>query len=268
MMHAKKRSHTPLGAVASLLARWRRDTRGTSLVTTAITLPMLITIFLAIFYLFGMLSQKLALNNGMIDAAHYISENARYWDIDPQGRSGAPEPLLPADYYDQQARRLIESRLRDTILYSPQMLTDSLKVWVEEPLLAYAPGATEEPIEDGSDGKLCDKAYTPGGSWRAVENIRFRIYAEFKVPLWTVKIPDIPEFDVTLADRAIGYVQCPRWKGKREQGDYDKSKWIAAEGPAFVFRALSTPFAPPTVTEQPLPPTSTLPIPTNTPSPP
>lgn len=254
--------------LTGIARRWRSDERGTSLLTTALTLPVLAVLFLGIYYLFIVMSQKLALNNGVTDAAKYISENARYWNIDPTGRSGVAGDLLPADYYDQQARRIVESRLRDTILYSDATLSETLTVWVEEPLLAYAPGSTQEPVASGDTAMvLCDPDHDLPGEWRDKENVRFRVYARFKIPFFIVRIPYMDAFTVTISDRAIGYVQCPRWKGKREQGDYDKSRWIAAEGPAFVFRALSTPAIPPTVTGTPPPTATSTRIPTPTPRP-
>ncbi len=260
--------HGQVHRVRKGLASWRADERGTSLVTTALTLPVLAILFLAIYYLFIVMSQKLALHNGVTDAARYISENARYWNIDPTGRSGVAGDLLPADYYDQEARRIVESRLRDTILYNADTLSETLRVWVEEPLLAYAPGAAQEPVDSGDKKRvLCDPDHNLEGEWRDMQNVRFRVYARFKLPFFVVRIPYMDEITVEISDRAVGYVQCPRWKGKREAGDYDKSKWLAAEGPAFVFRALSTPAIPPTVTGT-LPPTSTrTPIPTPTPRP-
>jgi hypothetical protein len=241
--------------------RWRRDTRGTSLVTTALTLPLLIALLMGIYYLYMIMAQKQALNNGVQDAAHYISENARYWNLDPSGQSGVAGDLLPEDYYDTQARRMVESRVRDVIFYPPQLLSDTLKVWVEPPALAYVPGKSPPVIEDGSDKVLCETALIDQGQYRDQQNIRFRVMAQFKVPLWQVRIPYLtPWIDITLTDRSIGYVQCPRWKGKRQAEDYDKSKWLGSEGPFMEFRFYSTPMPIPTVT-------GTIPIPTNTPIP-
>ncbi len=258
----------------AMLRRWRSDVRGTSMVTSALILPVIIVFLAGFYYLYLMLVQKQALHEGVMDATRYISENARYWPIDPDGRSNVPGDLLPAEFYDMQARRMIESRLRDTVWYSPQQISDTLTVRVQEPILAFHPDSQEEPIPDGiieTSGieDLCYWRANLEGEWRPPENIRFLVYAEFKVPLWTVILPYFGSFDITLSDRQVGYVQCPRWHGKREAENYDKSHTIGSQGPYRVFRALSTQVPVPTVTEFPTPtrfPTMTPLPPTATPS--
>lgn len=251
--------------VGSLVAHWRRDTRGTSMVTTAMTMPVFIVLLAGIWSLYVMLAHKAALHNGVQDAAHYISENARYWPVDPSGNAGIGGDLLPADFYEMQARRMIESRIRDVAFYSSQTITDNLTVKVEEPLLAYAPDASQEPLPEGNvDDGLCNPKSNQPGDYRYYKNTRFRVYAVFKVPIFQVRLPYYGAFDVTLSDRAIGYVECPRWRGKREADNYDKSKMIGAEGPYVNFRFLSTPLPViPTVTEA-----VPTPVPSVTPTPP
>jgi hypothetical protein len=238
------------------------------MLTSALVLPFVITFLAGIFYLYLMLSQKQALHEGVMDATRYISENARYWPIDPSGRSNIGGDLLPSNYYDMQARRIIESRLRDTVWYSPQQISDTLTVRVEEPILAWHPDSTEDSTGEGLSGDMDDLCYWKAnleGEWRHWEDIRFRVYAEFDVPLWQVRLPYYGSFNVKLTDRQVGYVQCPRWHGKREAEDYDKSKTYGGQGPYRVFRALSTQIPIPTVTEYPTP--TDVP-PTDTPAPP
>ena len=99
--------------IRSLAERWRRDTRGTSMVTTAVTLPLLIVILFGIWYIFWWLMVKQALHNGVADAARQATEFGRYWNIDPTGGSDVDGDLLPVDFYEIEARRMIENRLRD-----------------------------------------------------------------------------------------------------------------------------------------------------------
>ena len=260
--------------------RFRRDLAGTSMISTVFLLPVLVVIMLAIWHLFVILFAKQALHHGVIDATNQIEENARYWDIDIGKESGVttdwpdfePGMPMPADWYDIEARRVVTNRIRDVYNYTHDELaiTATLKVTVTEPLLAYAPGAIiTGPIEAGFIEALCDPDATADQvdtAWRSSDNIRFMVYAEFQLPAWplwgVVHFPFTDAKDVkriTLRDRAIGYVQCPRWRGK---GREDKSKTLAREGPFMVYRTTATPYYP-TVTPYP----SDTPAPTNTPMP-
>jgi hypothetical protein len=260
-------------SVWPVLRRWRRDTRGTSMVTTALTLPVLLVIVIGFWWLYLMISIKQSLHHGVLDAANYISDQARYWNIDPSGKSGVVtqvegiegDQVLPADFYDQEARRVITNRLRDLYYYSHDELTgitNTLTVTVTEPALAFAPGSDMTvTVPVGFVGGLCDPKADEEGEYRHPHNVRFRIYAEFEVPaFWMVRIPLMDPIRITLRDRATGYVQCPRWTGK---GNVDKSKVYAQEGPYMVYRTTATPYRP-TVTPYP---TNTPPPPTETPPP-
>jgi len=145
-------------------------------------------------------------------------------------------------------------------------LSSSLVVRVEEPLLAYSPDATSGPVEDlGFTDALCSADETDPGEYRDPVNIRFRVYAELRLPLWEVKIPYMDTISVTLKDRAVGYIQCPRWEGKRSATDPDPSRRIGSEGPYLPFRNKATPgyptvtTEPPTSTPEPATPTTTPP---------
>lgn len=259
-----------VGTWLSPVRRLRIDTRGTSMLTSALVFPLVIVLIAGIYQMYLFMSQKQALHEGVMDAARYISENARYWAVDPGGESNVGGDLLPGDYYEYQARRIIESRLRDVVFYSPQQITDTLTVKVEEPLLAFHPDRSQDPYEEGWIEDLCYYQANQPDEYRYHKNIRFRVWAQFKVPLWQVRLPYWGSFDVTISDRAIGYVQCPRWRGKREADNYDKSKLIGAEGPYRIFRAgVSTPVVVPTATAAPptavVPPTVTSAAPTVTP---
>lgn len=265
-------------SLRSLLRRWRHDTRGTSMVTTALTLPVLIVIVFGFWWLYLIITIKQTLHHGVLDAANYISDQARYWRIDETKKSGTAtqvegvegDVVLPADFYDQEARRVITNRLRDLYYYSHDELngiTNSLKISVTEPALAFAPGSDmTATVAAGYIGGLCDPKADEEGNYRHPYNIRFRVYAEFAVPVfWVVRIPLAAPIKVTLKERATGYVQCPRWTGK---GNEDKSKVYAQEGPFMIYRTTATPYRP-TVTPYPtstsLPPTDTPPAPTATP---
>jgi hypothetical protein len=274
------RPMTPIRNRIRLLRGLVRDCRGTSMVTTAITLPLLIVLVAGIYYLLWFLTIKQTLHDGVLDAANYISDQARFWNIDPTGQSKVSDPtgtvtLYPADYYDWEARRVIANRLRDFLLPTAD-ITANLHVTVTEPILAFAPDATPEaPVDVGQDwtkAGLCGsgQAFRDKGEFRAPENIRFRIMASYTVSLWTVSIPYLDAIHITLHDRATGYVQCPRWAGQYQLVDPDVSKWLAQEGPFMPYRNPVTPgfptvtaTMPPTITPTAAPPTQT---PTETPT--
>jgi len=250
------------------LHRLARDCRGSSMVTTAVTLPLLIVLLSGIYFMLWFLTVKQTLHHGVLDAASYISDQARYWNIDPTGQSGVADPtgavpLYPGDYYDWEARRVIANRLRDFLLPTSE-ITSNLHVTVTEPILAFAPDATgQTPVDLGQDWReagLCSsgREYTEKGQYRPPENIRFLIMATYQVELWNVRLPFTDPIDITLHDRATGYVQCPRWNGQMERDDPDKSKWLGQEGPYMPYRMPVTPgfptitaTVPPTVTPRP-----------------
>jgi hypothetical protein len=250
--------------IRSLFRRWRDDTRGTSMVTTAMTLPVLIVILFGIWYLFWWLMVKQQLHFGVMEAARQATEQGRYWNIDPTNTADIDRPLMPADFYEIEARRVIETRLRDISNFSSPTLKNALVVRVEEPILAYAPGSTQAPIPEGFIDRLCEpKAFEPG-EYRAAENIRLRIYAELNLPFFPVRIPYMDTITVTLKDRAIGYVQCPRWRGQSDGTTKDQSEKLGQEAPFMQYRFPSTPSYP-SVTPPPTD-TATPPLPTNTPT--
>ncbi len=251
----------PIG-LRRALRRWRADTRGTSMVTTAITLPLLIVILFGIWYLFWWLMVKQALHNGVRDAAQFATEEGRYWNISEESGIESEE-ILPQDYYDIEARRMVENRIRDIGNWTSSTLQSALVVRVDEPILAHAPDkAPEVPIDEGYIDSLCDPdvgnpSSVPGSTdYRLPENIRLRVWAELSLPVLPVRIPYMDMITVTLRDRAIGYVQCPRWRGRREAGVEDQSRKVAAEYPYLPVRFPSTPSYP-TVTVEPPPGTST-----------
>lgn len=263
-------------------ADWHDDERGTSMITTVVTLPLFLVILLGIFGLFRVLAVKWVMNRGVQEAAQYLSEDGRYWELNQTvgGTVGVSNTFLPADYYDIEARRIVISRLRDVFnddqIYN--FVTDTLVVNVTEPILAEVPGATPDPdrIEIGQIDDICDKpriykAEEPG-EFRHWNNIRFRVYAELEMPLpWMPFIPFTTQITPTLKfqNRAVGYVQCPRWNGTREGMEIDKSKELAREGPGLKYRNMATPWFP-TVTPLPAPTnpiTPTVTVPTITPPP-
>ena len=202
---------------AHLSRRWRRDDRGSSMLTTALTLPFLIIFLAAVWYLFLFMAVKQTLHIGVIDAARYLSEDARYWNIDPTLQASPENPifeenLFPVDYWDREAKRVVMNRL-STFLLPPGLVTESLFVTVTEPLLALSPERTAEPLDVGASTNLCNPAANKEGDFRDWRNVRFIVYATYKVPLWSPSVPYIGSWDVTLHDRAVGYLQCPRWTG-------------------------------------------------------
>jgi len=255
---------------------WQRDDRGATTVTAALTLPFLIIIIAAVWYVFLFLAVKTSLHLGVQDASRYLSEEGRYWNVDNTFEA-IPDPdphtgidLYPEDFWQTSAKRVIANRLR-MILLPQSMITDSLFVTVTYPLLAKHPGSAEEPVDQGYIEQLCDPTNRDEGEYRYWENIRFLVYATYKVPLWKPTIPWLGTIGVTLHDRAAGYVQCPRWYGKADANDPDKSEYLAREGPYLPWRNALTAQPYPSVTTDanatPRPTATNTPRPTERPSP-
>ena len=257
----------------ALWRKWYEDERGTSMITTIITLPLLAIIFMGMAYMMMLLGVRQSFHHGVLDATNHISENARYWNIDPTGQSKVETDwppynrgdLLPADFYDMEARRVITNRLRDVIFFPHDLLTQSLQVTVTEPLLAFAPDAAmTSTVPAGFVDGLCDQTLRDPGTYRDQENVRFIVYASFDLPYWHPFLgfqKDAKPLSIKFVDRLVGYVQCPRWNGRgRAQ---DKSREIAREGPFMGYRTTATPYYP-TITA---PPPTDTPVPTMTPDP-
>jgi len=255
---------------------FRRDERGTSTVTTAITLPLFVVLLIGFFYLMILLVIKWQLHQGTQEAADHISDMARYWQVTgtvtmhpflgPSEDITDEFGVLPENFYAIEAERVILSRLRDLRFYTPNLISRTLDVTVTEPALA---GTTrsEPVIEEGYFERICYARADDPGEYRAPENIRFMVRSSFKVP-WFIHVPFTNTVMVTLRDRSIGLVQCPRWTGRPSKVEFDKSLWMARLGPHIPFRNLAT-AGYPTVTVTPVPPTSTpdpsIPTPTSIP---
>lgn len=67
------------GALRRWRERWGNDERGTSMITTVVTIPLFLVILLGIFGLFRVMAVKWVLNRGVREAAQYVSEDGRYW---------------------------------------------------------------------------------------------------------------------------------------------------------------------------------------------
>jgi hypothetical protein len=262
-----------------LRRRWREDERGTSMVTTAVTLPLFLVIFLGFFYMLMLLVLKWQLNQGTREAAQHLSEISRYWVISGTQSTDPFNPnevftggmvAIPQDMYEIEARRIIASRLKDLRPYTEEMLDEMLIVTVTEPALAGGPDAPPPFVGDdyGSTdqppGVVCGYPFrrqqeTGSGEFLHHGNIRFLVQAQF-ASAWVVKMPFTTTLNnVILRDRATGYVQCPRWTGLLTLGEDggDKAFWLAAEGPHLKFRlGIATPSWPtvtPAPTETPAP---------------
>ncbi len=277
------REDRPEGAMPGLAARWRDDERGTSMITSAMTLPLLVVIMIGFFYTMIFLFVKWQLHQGTQEAAQYISEYSRYWRVavsetqtvnpylGPSGEYSDTSGMLPEDFYALEASRIIQSRLRDTRFYTPELISKTLHVTVTEPAVAMSSrsdpiinaGWYEDPGGEGfeSTKRYCWPDADEQGDYRPIENVRFLIRSSFKVP-WYARLPYVNDvYSVTVRTRAIGHMQCPRWTGKPTRDDYDKSFWMGQERPYLGFRNFATPgfptitAIPPTLT--PIPPTTT-----------
>lgn len=282
------------------LRRWQTDERGTSTVTTAVTLPLLLVILFGTFHLFRVMTFKWALDRGVSEAARYLGEEASFWEsrleggkplsigLDPNKIEGIP----PANFYDIEAKRIIFSRLMNVVnvaddferVYVYDVLTRTLQVTVTEPVLSYfndtsAVGATQPITQGATLEDLCSRPnryttkYQDNQEWRHWENIRFRVFATVDMPV--VWVPFLPYTTTTrvkmhFSNRSVGYVECARFSGEREKAGEDgsgadKTYLYGREGPALNYRVLATPYFP-TVTPAPTntpPPTITPPPPTD-----
>ncbi|MCB0215479.1 MAG: pilus assembly protein [Caldilineae bacterium] len=283
MMHPLKPDLTDLAfrlraRQRQLLDRWRDDTRGTSMITTAITLPLLIILMLGIFYTYRMMLVKWSFDRGVRESARYLGEDAAFWERRFEGagnlvdEAGMDLGVPPANYYDIEAKRIVLSRLRDVFTEKMvyDILTHTLQVTVTEPILSELVesgqvnlGATDQlSVTQGADmDEICKlpRKYNQNelneNKWRAAENIRFRIYATMDMPLpWNGILPFTDNYTVTMkfASRAVGYVQCARWSGQRDAANTDKTWLYSREGPALRYRVMATPGFP-TVTPFPSP---------------
>lgn len=271
MMSSEQRGDSPVDRL-SLARRWREDRRGSSMLTTAVTLPLLFLLVMLIFYLIMLLVIKWQLDRGTQEAARHIGEQARYWEISGTQTTNPFSPTeeisgtmaIPEDFYEIEARRIIVSRLRDLRFYMPDYISANLRISVTEPALVG--NADASPVFEGEEygptnGTLVQVCNELRGERGAVDpgeylyhkNVRFLIRSSFNVPWW-VTIPFTNSWRlITLQDRALGYVQCPRWTGTLERGEYDKARWLGVEGPDIGWRfGLSTPGWP-TVTLPPEP---------------
>jgi hypothetical protein len=229
-----------------------RDERGTSTVTTAVTLPLLVVIMLGIFWLGMFMFGKWMLRQATNEAAQYISEQGRYWNINPN----IAADQLPADWYDLQAYRQVANRLRDILPYNQDQISATLHVTVTEPLIATGVLSDTEEV--------CDPTARKPGDYRSFDETGFMVEASWAVPFWAIKLPyDYGGWNRTLTyhERAIGHIQCPRWTGREIQ---DISQWLGGQGPALphreqpgVFPTISVP----TVTAVPSPTGAATPTP-------
>jgi hypothetical protein len=236
-----------------------RDDRGTSMVTTAVTLPLLLVIFLGLFWLGLFMFSRWMLRQATNEAAQYISEQSRYWNINP----AASGDVLPADWYDLEAHRIIGTRLRDILPYSLEQISATLTVTVTEPTIAMS-----------VDRDLCVPGDRQLGDYRPFDETGFMVEARWAVPFWTIRLPfDWTTWNRSLVfqERTVGQMQCPRWTGKGQ--NEDKSQIYGAKGPALPYADVPGPLPtrvrvtvtpPPTVT--PEPPTATPGAATETPT--
>ena len=65
-------TRTALTRGRRLFGRWRRDSRGASMITTAVTLPLLIVLLMGFYYLYLILVQKQALRQRHIHIPRLI----------------------------------------------------------------------------------------------------------------------------------------------------------------------------------------------------
>jgi hypothetical protein len=238
---------------APVAVRWLRDDRGTSMITTVVTLPLLLVIMLGIFWLGVFMYARWMLRQGANDAAQHISEQGRFWNIDPS----QSDDLLPEDWYDTEAYRVIANRLREVMPYSLEQISSTLTVTVTEPAIAT------DPTKD-----ICVPGDRQLGEYRTFDETRFMVQARWAVPVVAVRLPfDIAGWNRSLVyhERTIGHLQCPRWTGKGAAEDL--SKTYGAKGPSLPYSDAPPPLAtraPVTVT--PLPAPTETDIPTETPT--
>ena len=242
------------------------------MVTSAILFPLLIVLFLGTFWVLALLFAKWQLSEGTREAAQHLSEMGRIWAIsetdvlvyDPSGTGMVADDTtpLPEDFFRMEAERVIAMRMRT--IFPRSEITERLKVTVTEPALSYGPNS--DPVVD--EGFIKNKCPSEGrrglkeGQFLAPENVRLLVRTSYDIP-WMVHMPWGWSRSLTLHDRAVGYMQCPRWFGQADADVVDKSILYNVQGPILPRRE-TIPFPVyPTITPKP-PPTET-PAPTETP---
>lgn len=254
------------------MKRFREDRRGTSMVTSAILFPLLIVLLLGIFWTMALLFAKWQLSEGTREAAQHLSEMGRIWVIsgtqiyDPSGSGNSSETYdpLPEDFFKWEAERVVAMRMRT--IFPSSVITAGLKVTVTEPALTHGPNS-DEVIDEGFTDFACPKERRSirDGDYLAPENVRLLVRTSFDVP-WLVRMPwGGGDRSVTVHERAVGYMQCPRWSGQADADKYDKSILYNVQGPHLPRRE-TFPFPEyPTITVPPPPTLTPTPMPTSTP---
>lgn len=254
------------------LEGFRDDRRGTSMVTSALLLPLLIVLFLGTFWVLALLFAKWQLSEGTREAAQHLSEMGRIWVIsgtqiyDPSGTGNSSESYdpLPAEFFEWEAKRVAAMRMRT--IFPTDEITARLMVTVTEPALSYGPNSNEV-VDEGFIDNPCPKERRSvrEGDYLAPENVRLLVRTSYEIP-WLVRMPWDGDRYITIHDRAVGFMQCPRWVGQQDADIYDKSILYNVQGPHLPRRE-TFPFPVyPTITPVPPTITPTPSLPTVTPS--
>jgi hypothetical protein len=179
--------------------RWLGDTSGAATVETAVMMILLVMILGFVLGLWRVMMFKEALRLGVDDATRYLSENGRDIDL-----------TVDQTVYQRVARELVRRRVAG--LRVTDRTLSSLQVSVENPRSGL--DFVTYPYDCASTIK----------EPRLPADHRFRVYASIRVPAMTV-----PFWQTVLgwrvAERATGFVECPRLFDPAESGP-----WYPSEG--------------------------------------
>lgn len=151
------------------------DQRGTTLVTYALVLPLLILLIFGSFAVWQIMVIRQSLSLGTYQAAWELSQQARYLPLDEEVWREIAEPIVRENV---EGNHLIE------------------------------PGFTLNV-----DITLPNTLACPSSGSRLVDDTLFAVKATLSLPT-PIRIPYLDPVNLTLTEQHTSYVQCPRgWKG-------------------------------------------------------
>lgn len=165
---------------------FHRDEGGTSVVTFAVMVPLVLTLFLGAAGLLQIMTIKSFMAGGVYDATQYLTYEARHYQ---------PEDWEPGGRVERDVTRIVQARL------APNSL-----------LAAFAslgpdnPSVTVTPPDAEALENLCD----PREELRALEPYSFTIETRLQLDA-ARSIPFLGRLvNFTVAEQARSHVECPR----------------------------------------------------------
>lgn len=172
-------------AVARLEA-FRRDERGTSVLTFAMLMPLVLLLVMGAAGLLQIMAVKSFMAAGVYDATQYLSYEARRY---------APEDWQPGGRVEQDVTRIVQARLAP-----PSLMAAIAALGPDNPAVQITP-PDEAVLEE-----LCD----PRLELRALEPYSFSIETRLQLD-GARAIPFLGRLvNFTVTEEARSHVECPR----------------------------------------------------------